>query len=347
MRILYGVAGQGSGHATRSRAVLEHLRAVGHDVHVVAHDASFAHLHDDFPTTRITGLEIAYAENRVQIIRTAFANALRAPGNTRSIDRVRRVIDTFDPQVVCSDYEPIVGMIARLKHRPLLSIDNIHALTRTDIAVPPRHTLAARTARTVTELVNAGSDAYVVTAFAPLMPTRPNTHVVPPLLRDAVLRQHPRRGRSVLVYSTSADRELLDVLQRVRAHFIVYGIPRGRRAANITSKRPNPTTFLRDLATCRAVIATAGFTLMTEALHFGKPLLAHPIAGQFEQIANGLLLEELGYGKMWETLDRERVEAFLYNGDGYADALARYPRHDNTKAFTVIDRLIERLARRP
>ena len=35
MRILYGVVGEGMGHATRSRVVIEHLLAQGHEVHVV------------------------------------------------------------------------------------------------------------------------------------------------------------------------------------------------------------------------------------------------------------------------------------------------------------------------
>ncbi len=35
MRILYGVVGEGMGHATRSRVVLEHLLARGHQIKVV------------------------------------------------------------------------------------------------------------------------------------------------------------------------------------------------------------------------------------------------------------------------------------------------------------------------
>ena len=35
MNILYGVVGEGMGHATRSRVVIEHLRTKGHQVKVV------------------------------------------------------------------------------------------------------------------------------------------------------------------------------------------------------------------------------------------------------------------------------------------------------------------------
>jgi uncharacterized protein (TIGR00661 family) len=36
MRILYGVVGEGMGHATRSRVVLEHLLGQGHELHIMA-----------------------------------------------------------------------------------------------------------------------------------------------------------------------------------------------------------------------------------------------------------------------------------------------------------------------
>ncbi len=36
MRILYGVVGEGMGHAMRSRVVLEHLFAQGHEVEIMA-----------------------------------------------------------------------------------------------------------------------------------------------------------------------------------------------------------------------------------------------------------------------------------------------------------------------
>ena len=36
MRVLYGVVGEGMGHAIRSRVVLEHLFAQGHEVEIMA-----------------------------------------------------------------------------------------------------------------------------------------------------------------------------------------------------------------------------------------------------------------------------------------------------------------------
>jgi uncharacterized protein (TIGR00661 family) len=51
-------------------------------------------------------------------------------------------------------------------------------------------------------------------------------------------------------------------------------------------------TFIDDLASCRAVIAGGGFTLMGEAVYLHKPMLAVPVGRQFEQVLNARYLRE-------------------------------------------------------
>jgi hypothetical protein len=51
-----------------------------------------------------------------------------------------------------------------------------------------------------------------------------------------------------------------------------------------------------DLAAARAVVCTAGFTLLSEALYLGKPVLALPNRGFFEQALNALYLRRSGRG---------------------------------------------------
>ncbi|HMK73262.1 MAG TPA: glycosyltransferase family protein, partial [Myxococcaceae bacterium] len=70
MRILYGVVGEGMGHATRSRVILEHL-ARAHDVHVVVSGRARDYLARHFANVhRIWGLTIQYGDNRVRSWRT-------------------------------------------------------------------------------------------------------------------------------------------------------------------------------------------------------------------------------------------------------------------------------------
>jgi hypothetical protein len=89
----------------------------------------------------------------------------------------------------------------------------------------------------------------------------------------------------------------------------------------LAAKPTSGDGFLRDLARSKAVIATAGFTLATESIHLGKPYLALPMGGQFEQELNALLIEELGYGKNGRDASAETIGAFLYRLPEYREKL--------------------------
>src|SRR5215468_2138021 len=66
MRILYGVVGEGMGHATRSRVILEELTRE-HEVHIVASGRATAYLQQRFSSVhQIWGYTIAYKGNSVR-----------------------------------------------------------------------------------------------------------------------------------------------------------------------------------------------------------------------------------------------------------------------------------------
>ncbi|MBD3309263.1 teichoic acid biosynthesis protein, partial [candidate division KSB3 bacterium] len=54
--------------------------------------------------------------------------------------------------------------------------------------------------------------------------------------------------------------------------------------------------FAEDLATSRALISTAGNQLVGEALFLGKPVLAMPEHGNYEQQINAHFLQQSGAG---------------------------------------------------
>ena len=90
------------------------------------------------------------------------------------------------------------------------------------------------------------------------------------------------------------------------------------------------------------MIAGGGFSLMGEAVYLGKPLLAVPLEGQFEQTLNALYLESLGYGEYHKSLSETAIASFLYKAPAYAKKLEGYPfRGDrNQSIFGKLDELI-------
>ena len=74
MRILYGVVGEGMGHATRSQVILRHL-VQHHEVEIVVSGRAHAYLQKAFPSLRvheIAGLNMIYEDNAVRRRRTAW-----------------------------------------------------------------------------------------------------------------------------------------------------------------------------------------------------------------------------------------------------------------------------------
>ena len=133
-------------------------------------------------------------------------------------------------------------------------------------------------------------------------------------------------GDFVLVYVTAEAAQLIDLLKTVRQRFVCYGFNRVGKEGNIEFRKPGLDTFLQDLSGCRAVIANAGFSLISEALYLGKPYLAWPVKRQFEQVFNAYYIGQMGYGAYWDDVNKERIESFLFNLEGYREKLAGYPR---------------------
>jgi uncharacterized protein (TIGR00661 family) len=338
--ILYGVNGEGSGHSTRAKEIILHLQRQGHTVHVVSFDRGLANLRKSFEVTEIFGFRFAYVNNRVRYRRTATRNLITAPKAARSFLRLLRLADEWKIDLVITDFEPLTCHVGHRKRLPVISIDNQHCLTNTDVELPHKYRRDAAAAKLVTRLMTPHAQAYMVTSFFPAHPRKKNTFVVPPILRQEILNTKPGVGSDVLVYVTSPAPELAAILRQVRSSFVAYGFGIEGAEENIWFKKPNMDDFLADLANCKAIVANAGFSLVSEALHLGKPYLAVPVKHQFEQTLNAYYLDKKGYGAFWEDLTSGNVESFLSHVPQFAECLARYPRQDNSVLFAGLDELI-------
>ncbi|MEW6072852.1 MAG: glycosyltransferase family protein [Planctomycetota bacterium] len=184
-------------------------------------------------------------------------------------------------------------------------------------------------------------DVSLVTTFWFAEVANERTFLFPPILRREVRELPPSEGDHVLVYFTQGFAAFLDRLAGFpRERFLVYGTGREGERGNCVFRGFSREGFLRDLAACKAVIATAGFTLITEALHLGKPYLALPMKGQFEQSLNALLLGRTGYGKNGWRARPEDVGDFLYHLPEHRARLATYPSPGNGAIERALDELL-------
>jgi uncharacterized protein (TIGR00661 family) len=294
-----------------------------------------------FDVTEIYGFRIAYVNNRVRYKRTIAKNLIAVPQAARSLSLLKEKVDEWKTDLIITDFEPLTCHVGHRKRLPVISIDNQHFLTNTVVSYPRKYRADATAAKLVTRLMTPHANAYLVISFFKAPVRKRNTFLFPPLLRQEILDATPTQGDHILVYVTSPAPALAKLLASVRCRFIAYGFGREGQDGNVLYKKPSLDGFFADLTSARAIVANSGFSLVTEALHLGKPYLAVPVSHQFEQIFNAYWLEKSGYGAYWEELNKERVESFLYNLPHYCEALAQYPRQGNKALLDRLDTLID------
>ncbi len=358
MKILYGVTGEGMGHAMRSRVVIEHLLAAGHDLQIMASGRACDFLGKRFAgVNRIHGFHMILEENRVRMGKTAWANILSgALGLPQNIKAYFELVGAFEPELVISDFESWSYLYAKAKRLPVLSIDNMQVIHRCEL---PEDVIADK--QVAFQLTKAfvkgklpGCDGYFITSFFGPPVRKPDTVLFPPILRPEILAARAERadGEHLLVYQSGRYEALEAALHQLGLPARIYGMRPGATAEERDGQlvyRPfSEAGFITDLATCKGVIAGGGFTLMGEAVYLHKPMLAVPLEGQFEQFLNARYLEREGYGMHAETLDDPAtLRAFVAKLPEYRRALEHYQQDGNRELLLGLDRFLAHVASEP
>ena len=353
MKILYGVVGEGMGHATRSAVVLEHLASSGHEIRVVVSGKAHQFLKERFSAREnvaleeIHGLTLRYFGNRLDRAGSLFWNLRNAPkGVKKNVEVYRKVAEeSFRPQLVVSDFESFAALYA-LRHRiPVVSIDNIQAVNRLKHGKSIRKGFEFEVARMAVRMKVPRAYHYLVTSFFFPRVRKKYTMLVPPILRQEILEAAREPGGHVVVYQRAIpEKDLVSMLRKLPYDFRVYGAAKEEDLGNVRLRAFSGAGFLEDLRTAKAVISGGGFSLMSEAVSLRVPMLAIPIEKQYEQELNARYLMELGYGSWTRKISASAISGFLERTSEFEKALASYERRDNRIVLSCLDELIARVA---
>jgi uncharacterized protein (TIGR00661 family) len=357
MRILYGVVGEGMGHAMRSRVVLDEL-IKRHDVQVVVSGRAYDYLKqrasEHLAVKKIWGYSIVYEDNEVQNFKTLLANVKGAvkgwPANVRAYFDV---VEKFQPDVVISDFESWSYLFAKNHLLPVLSVDNMQIIDRCTHApeILEGHETEFRIAKTEIKPKVAGAFHYLITTFFYPQIRKPRTTLAPSILRPQILAAARGQGDHLLVYQTSTSNTALpEILARSGRECRIYGLRRDLKEdvveGNLRYRPFSEDGFIDDLRTARGVVAGGGFTLMGEAVYLRRPMLAIPVRKQFEQVLNARYLEAEGYGLAAEEISDEQLGAFIERLPDFARKLAGYRQDGNTDLLGALEQGIAAAAKR-
>ncbi len=354
---MYGVSGMGRGHASRSKVVIDHLLAAGHDVRILTSGTGSAYLKESYleNVTEIMGLTFSISEEGVGIWRTLGKNLKEGGQLYPTLKQARKAFKEFRPDLTITDFEPFTPFVSRLHRVPFISVDNIHIITAAKLSTPKAWRKDRLIANAVIRGMYTMPREYLVSSFffPELKKGQERTTLIGPLLRTEALRQRPTDKGHLLLYAPTetSGKAVLELVRRTGRKAVAYGFPQQGEEGNITFKKPCTDEFLKDLATASAVITGGGYSLISEALFLGKPVYSIPIKGQFEQMLNGLYLQKLGYGLYDLDPTKRRLDRFLKELDRFktriADDRKKQPERfrGNEAAFRIIDEEIAKATR--
>ena len=354
-RILYGLAGQGLGHASRSQTVAEALLESGHDVRFVTSMQAYSFLHALFPD-RVHegfGLRLVYENNRVNPWKTLHQNlreGFLSGGLKRNASVFKHLFHSFRPHLLISDYDPFSIYWANRFACPAISLDHQHLITHTRFQRPPNTLRSFLLTYLITRLYYTRTRLFIITNFfnGPV-----HTHpavVVPPIVRNIVRNTTPTIQNHILAYQTrGADADaLLRTMRAVNdAPIRAYGFEQTGTHDHIHFQPRSVEGFLQDLASAKAVIASAGYNLIGECIHLRKPMLLSPIADQFEQEINAHYVQKLGIGHACNHPTPDILRDFLRNLPHYQAQLNQTPVPSLQPTLHHIERILQKTNNAP
>jgi uncharacterized protein (TIGR00661 family) len=342
LRIAFVVQGEGRGHLSQCLSLREMLEEGGHQVVKLLVGGGERR---PIPPYFERGMQMQGVRfpspitvpgadrTGVSLSRTVGYNLRRLGRYRQALGLIRRELAEAAPDLVVNFYDPLGGMAVKGMGKaapPLVSLGHQYLLGHPGAPRPPFQPQGLIPFHLINRFSAPPGSLRLALSFRPLPDgPGPDTRVVPPLLRRAVLEAQPEAGRHLLVYVLNDG--LGDIIMRwheKNRDVLIHGFWDRQGAPEVEEVHPNlvfhrlsDTLFLEMMRTCRGFVGTAGFESVAEALWLGKPVMVVPTRNQVEQGWNAREAEAAGAGIAASHFD---LTPFLDYLPAHRDVSERY-----------------------
>ncbi len=335
---------------TRVLAVCRRLRE-DHEMLFLTGGDAYDLLSEEYDVSRIPVLKAYFRpgsphQSLGRTIRKTILPVIDVRHNGHCLDVVCEELEHFGPDLVVSDSEPWTQRAANRLGIPLVSFDHFGVLAYCDWDMPASYRLRTRAAGWAYRALMGRPDKILASAFYPARPLDRRVRVLGSILRDEIMNAKPEVGDHVLFYLAQGKYRFTEGMERALAEIgcevRIYGAGRREDHDNLSFFGIDKRLFVEDLASCRAVVASAGNQLTSECIYLGKPMLAIP-QDAIEQQLNALGVQQMGVG-MWTTpegVSAGLLREFLGNEQRFREATRGRVRDHSAEAADFVARALE------
>lgn len=360
LTVLYGIQGEGRGHASRSLHIINQLMKKGCAVHVFSGGDALTLLDGRrMPINKIPIFHFYHGKkDHLSLFKTAYRNFFQFLGLIFCIGRryneVLQTVLQLKPDFIITDFDPYLSKIARKQGIPNLAINHQHVFLQSKFPQLNsfRKSIKLLIFKSMIKILAGKPDRIITSSFYHFAPKQNSTaKFVGPFISEPIYQQKITTGNHITVYLKDATylNYVLPIISNLKSvRFQIFSHWKFEKIPEISSHIKlfsiDQKKFLASLATSKALITTAGNQVIGEAAFMGKPILAFPKLGDVEQEINGKALTFSGFGESVpiKNLTTKRLNRFLGRIPFYQQNIKlRIPEPENFDATSKTLEMIE------
>lgn len=329
---MFIVQGEGRGHMTQAIALYHLLIQNGHRVSTVLIGKSkrreipsffFEQIKCEIIPFQSPNFVTDKQNKSIKIKKTIVNNLLNSKSYYSHLKKIDKIVDNKKPDCIINFYDFLAGMYYFLHHIkiPLICIGHQYLLEHPEFIFPKKIKKTDRFWYMLnTKITYHGAIKKLALSFKDMGHSqKENIIVVPPLLRNEVLKLEPQNNGHILVYMVNAgySDDILAWHKKNKTQKIHLFCDRqdwyDGQIFNDTLifYKINDKHFLESMRTCWGFASTAGFESICEAMYLNKPIMMVPPEGHFEQQCNAQDAELAGAGMQSKTFDLDGFLKYL------------------------------------
>jgi len=357
MRVIFTIQGEGRGHLTQALALKAELNSRNVQVEAVVISRSNTRQLPDFfvnkigaPIVRLDSPNFVYDRKMkgINIPATLVRNVKELPNFLRSVRKLSDILKQFQPKLIINFYEPLVALSKMFNKNPypVFSVAHQYIFEHPNYKFPTGFLGDKITIMNYTKFTSKGSHRKYALSLYPLenMPEK-NLKIIPPLLRKSITNLKPENNNFILVYLLNAG--YLEEVIKFKQSFPEQVIHCFTDKADLIEDteiekglwlhKLNDVLFLEMMSKCSALLTTAGFESIAEAMYLEKPAVMVPVKGHFEQFCNSRDAANAGAGLYSEKFNLNSVHHLMLTYRPNTKYKNWYEQNKNTLVDDIVE----------